>query len=68
MQLCEWANESIALLDIQLEALFAVKGNRMIGFMGRLYDDLLIKPEKRLWVRMDGLNPVQKVLPTETNP
>lgn len=53
MQLCEFANESIAILDYQLDGLFALKGNRIIGFLGKLYDDLLVKPEKRRLVRTD---------------
>ena len=75
MQLCEFKNDSIVVLDvqvtwakllgvcrlivrlkltaftqIQLDVVFAVKNNRLVGFIGKLYDALLVHPKKRLWV------------------
>ena len=50
MRLCEFANESIAFLDYRSENFFTIKGNRLVGAIGRIYDDLLVKPEKRKFV------------------
>ena len=47
MQLCEFVNESIAVMDFKFDHLMALKGKRLVGFIGRLYDALLVKLEKR---------------------
>lgn len=52
MQLCESANDSIVVLDFKSDYILALEGNRLVGFIGRLYDGLLIKLEKRksVWI------------------
>lgn len=56
MRLCELANESIAILDYRSETLFTIRGNRLVGAVGKVYDDLLVKPEKRKLVRIRSIN------------
>ena len=47
VQLCERENETYACSNINLRGLFAIDGNRLVGYGGKVIDKLFPKLDKR---------------------
>ena len=47
VQLCERANESYAVINLNIPELLAIEGRRLVGVGGQIMDRLFIKFHKR---------------------
>lgn len=47
VKLCEKANETYAVLNLNMKGILEIKGRRLLGVAGQTIDSLLTRPERR---------------------